>query len=207
MRGLCCVQSLRQKDKGKITVRSFPSLTAELIVPAPPASWKRRSTAFAANKADFRVLHCKSHRQNLISTGATNSWAQHRNMFWRHSECSTTLWNQLHLLFLLIRWSTVTVWLGIKGPYTGHHSSTNSLTTCLNIRIQENVRAFSLLPSSNSLSLQRIHDNISFWLHREFLQNEELLAIFNWHIQLNRGIPNKHIKNNICTSVKYLLPN
>lgn len=56
-----------------------------------------------------------------------------------------------------------------------------------------------------SLSFSALHphsfkgnqDNISFWLDKEFLQTEELLIIFKWCIQLNRGASNNLIKKNI----------
>lgn len=52
MSGLCCVHSLRQKGKGKITVRSF-SLAAQLTVPASPSPLKQKEHSICSQQSWF----------------------------------------------------------------------------------------------------------------------------------------------------------
>lgn len=54
----------------------------------------------------------------------------------------------------------------------------------------------ALFSALHPRSFKSNQGNISFWLDKEFLQTEELLIIFKWCIQLNRGAPNNLIKKN-----------
>ena len=94
MKGLCYMHRLGQKSTGKITVRSSSSSTGQLMVSASPSLVKQEEHSICSEQSWFyAVMLQEIPRQNFISSevlpGATDSQAQHKNIFWRYSECST----------------------------------------------------------------------------------------------------------------------